>query len=392
MRLPSTRRINLHYFALQSAFWASYAAVCAYHVSLLVARGFTDVEVGLVLAVRCFSGVVIQPLLGSFADRHPHIPLKRILSACMLVSLAAQALYMLYPLPMAGTLLVYLVIGGFELGAYPFLDAMAVQYINAGVPVQYSLGRGLGSFFYACTCVFLGFQVTAFGAESSMLTHCALVVLILVLAATFPTFQGEVVGEGTGGAQTGALTLLRRNKKFTLVLFASFFGVGAVLSVVMYMIRIIEPIGGNDASMGIALFVMGASELPAAVIFTKLQKRMSSHKLLVMSFCFCLLKIFLFMIIPNMTLFVGIQMIQMLGYGIFTPASMFFVNETIPPEDKVKGHSLMMAFSNGMGGTAGSYLGGWALDFGGVGFMLGLMLALGGVAVVLGIASLRIKD
>ena len=392
MRLPSTRRINLHYFAMQAGFWSIYAAVCAYHVSLLMARGFTDAETGIILAVRCFSGVVIQPLMGSFADRHPSIPLKRIVALCLFLSLGAQVAYIALPLNMLGTLLVYTVIGGLELSAYPFLDAMAVEYINAGVPLNYSLGRGIGSFFYACTCVFLGFQVTAFGAESSMLTHCVLIVVVLALVLTFPAFQGDSTASEQTKAPSGALELLRRNKKFTLALFASFFGITAVLPMVMYMIRIVEPIGGNDAGMGIALFVMGAAELPAAVIFTKLQKRLSSHKLLVMSLFFCLVKIVLFSITPNMTFFFGIQLIQMLGYGIFTPSSVFFVNEVIAPEDKVKGQSLMMAFSNGMGGTAGSFLGGWALDFGGVPFMMGVMLALGAVAVVLGIVSLRMKD
>ena len=392
MHPPSSRRINLHYFGMQAAFWSSYAAVCAYHVSLLLARGFADGQVGVILAVRCFAGVLIQPLLGSFADRHPEIPLKRILSICLLLSLAAQALYLVVPMHMLGTLLVYLVIGGFELGAYPFLDAMAVEYINVGVPIDYSLGRGLGSFFYACTCVFLGFQVTAFGAESSMLTHCALILLLLALVFTFPTFQGAASTGRAPGKQTNALTLLRRNKKFTLALFASFFSITAVLPVVIYMIRIIEPIGGSNAGMGIALFVMGAAELPAAVIFTRLQKRMSSHKLLVMSLFFCLAKILLFMLVPNMSLFIVIQLVQMMGYGIFTPASVFFVNEIVSQEDKVKGQSLMMAFSNGMGGTIGSFVGGWTLDVGGVSFMLSTMLVLGGIGLALGLMSLRVRD
>ena len=392
MQLPSTRRINLHYIALQAGFWSIYAAVCAYHVSLLMVRGFTDAQIGIVLGVRCFAGVLIQPVMGSFADRHPNIPLKHIVALCLLLSLGAQAAYMVLPLQMLGTLLVYTVIGGLELSAYPFLDAMAVEYINAGVPLNYSLGRGIGSFFYACTCVFLGFQVTAFGAESSMITHCVLIILVLALVLTFPTFHGSAAAAEQAAAPSGALTLLRRNKKFTLALLASFFGIAAVLPMVMYMIRIIEPIGGTDAGMGIALFVMGAAELPAAMIFSRLQTRMSSHKLLVMSLFFCLVKIALFAITPNMTLFVSIQLVQMLGYGIFTPASVFFVNETVPHEDKVKGQSLMMAFSNGMGGTVGSFVGGWALDFGGVPFMLGVMLTLGAIAVALGVVSLRIGD
>ena len=64
---------------------------------------------------------------------------------------------------------------------------MAVQFINAGMEVNYSLGRGLGSFAYAVSCVVLGRQSTAFGVESVLWTHAALLVLLMAVVACCPT-------------------------------------------------------------------------------------------------------------------------------------------------------------------------------------------------------------
>ena len=66
------------------------------------------------------------------------------------------------------------------------------------------------------------------------------------------------------------------------------------------------------------------------------------------------------------------QPLQMLGYGLFTPASVFFVNESVPPADRVRGQSLMMVASNGLGGVLGSFVAGRALDAGGANLMLAL--------------------
>ena len=168
--LPDARRLDYHYIAMQAGFWAMFAAVCAYQAALLTARGFTNGEAGMLIAVRCLAGIVCQPALGSFADRHPGIPLRRIVSLSLVLSLAASLVFLLFPMGMAGTIAVLVVMGGFEISSYPLMDAMAIQFISLGVPIRYSLGRGIGSFSYAVVCIFLGLQVTRFGVESTLIT------------------------------------------------------------------------------------------------------------------------------------------------------------------------------------------------------------------------------
>ena len=84
-RQPSLRRLDWHYMAMQIGFWAMFASIVGYQTALLLDRGFSNGEAGLMTSVRCLAGIVCQPLLGGFADRHPEFPLKRIVSLSMLL-------------------------------------------------------------------------------------------------------------------------------------------------------------------------------------------------------------------------------------------------------------------------------------------------------------------
>lgn len=73
-RQPSLRRLDWHYMAMQIGFWAMFASIVGYQTALLLDRGFSNGEAGLMTSVRCLAGIVCQPLLGGFADRHPEFP------------------------------------------------------------------------------------------------------------------------------------------------------------------------------------------------------------------------------------------------------------------------------------------------------------------------------
>ena len=83
------------------------------------------------------------------------------------------------------------------------------------------------------------------------------------------------------------------------------------------------------------------------------------------------------------------QPLQLLGYGLFTPASVYFVNESVPEADRVRGQTVMMVASNGMGGMLGGLLAGWTLDMGGVNWMLAACIACGCAGAALCWAALR---
>ena len=378
-RRPSCRRLDTHYIVMQAGFWAMFASIVAYQTALLLERGFSNGEAGMMTAVRCLAGILCQPLLGGFADRHPEIPLKWIVTLSLVLSMGAGAWYWLAPgMGLWETALVWAVIGGLEVSSYPLMDAMAIQFISDGVPIRYSLGRGIGSMAYAVVCVLLGLQVSWAGLESTLLTHLLLVGVEAALVAGYPAYRGSArTQERAGERPRSALALLRGNPRFTLMLAGVLLGLTGIMPLSNFLVNIVTSRGGSQADLGLALFLMGASELPTAWFFGKLLRRLGSGRLVMLSMLFGTLKGVLLLLTTSYPGVLAVQPIQVLGYGLFTPASVYFVNESVPESDRVRGQTVMMVASNGLGGMLGGLLAGWTLDLGGANLMLGACIACG---------------
>lgn len=392
-KTPTLRRLDWHYIAMQMGFWAMFAAIVAYQTALLLERGFTNGEAGLMTSVRCLAGIVFQPLLGGFADRHPRVPLKGIVGVSLAFSLAAGVWYWAEPaMGLAQTALVWVVIGGLGVSSYPLMDAMAVQFINDGMPIRYSLGRGLGSLAYAVVCVLLGLQVGQWGVETTLVTFLLLTAAEIALVFTYPTWHPHApAAQAEQARPQSALSLLRSNPRFTLMLAGVLFGLTAVLPLSNFLVNVILSRGGTAADLGLAMFLMGGFELPAAFLFPRLLRRLGSGRILVLSMFFGTLKGVALLLTWNLAGVLLCQPLQMLGYGLFTPASVYFVNESVPPADRVRGQTIMMVASNGLGGMLGGLLAGWTLDAGGANWMLAGCILCGCVGTVLCLLALPRK-
>lgn len=389
-KLPSLRRINVLYCLLHIAYWAAFASFVGYQTALLLGRGFSSGDVGIFASLRCLAGIVSQPIIGGWADRHPEVSLKRILNLCLAGSLVINALFYMTRPGFMGTALIILALGVLELNAYPLLDSMAVQFINVGLDVNYSLGRGMGSLSYAVACVVVGRQAAALGVETVLITHAVLLVLLVAAVLAYPTFpQQSLPARQRAERPHSVVSILRQSPAFTLMLVASFFAMVAVLPIVSFMVTIIGERGGDAGWLGLALFLVGASEFPAAILFHRLWRRLGSRKMMVVAISFMALRALLTLLAPNVFWTLAVQPVQMLGYGFFTPASVYFANENVSVADRVRGQSVMMVASNGLGGVVGNLIAGYAIDFGGVNAMMTVLTACGVIGILLAAAAVR---
>lgn len=381
---PSVRRLNVHYFVIQMGFWAMYAAICGYQVALLQGRGFTNSQIGLVIAVRCVAGILCQPVMGGFADRHCSFPLKYIISISLSISLCAGIALIAVPMGLGGVLLVFFVLGGFEVSAYPFMDSMAIQYINAGVPIRYSLGRGAGSLSYAVVSILLGLAVGRWGVEVTLPIHALFMGMEIVIILLFPTFRAAACPEDKPRpSPQSALSLLRTNPRFTLMLAGVFLGISCMFPMSNFLVNILQSRGGTASYLGPALFLMAVFELPSAFLFPRLYRRFGSRRMMFVSVCFIAVKALLLLATTSAVGVLLVQPIQIAGYGLFIPTSVYYVNETVPEADRVRGQSLLMVASNGFGGVFGNLASGRIVDSFGVNGMLIFCLLSGSAGAAL---------
>ena len=72
---------------------------------------------------------------------------------------------------------------------------------------------------------------------------------------------------------------------------------------------------------------------------------------------------------PGISMYYGVQVFQMLGWGLLTAASVYYVNAIMEPEDAIKGQAYFtMTYT--LGSVIGSFLGGALIDFARVSSML----------------------
>ena len=150
-----------------------------------------------------------------------------------------------------------------------------------------------------------------------------------------------------------------------------------------YLINIVVSLGGDIKRMGTLLTVSAMSELPTMLLFSRLVGKWDSRKLIRFAAVMFSVKALGYLVCGSISFLYVVQMLQMLSFALCLPSAVYYVNETMAVEDRVKGQSLLIASST-MGGVFGSLSGGVLVDFAGIKAMLatGLGLSMIGTAIV----------
>lgn len=371
----SLRNINTKFSVIQSSFMMSFCVIVGFSVVLLESRNFSRSEIGMILAVECVASVVSQTFLGSFADKHKNIPLKIILLLVLIISFIVNIFLMFIPSEFYITMFIFIMIGMSEYSATVLINSLAIQFVNVGIPINFGLARGLGSLFYAIAGYMLGRLIETKGAESILPVHA--VFLLIVIAAVVVFDKPPVKQHNKSGIKNeeikindNVFLMLMKNKKllyFMISIILAFISHGMIAN---FLPPIIEHVGGSTADYGTAMSLAAISEIPTMVFFSSFMRKTSSGKLVTISFFFFFIKSLSFIFSYNVTLILIFQTLNILAYGLFVPASVYYVNEIVAESEKIKGQSLIAVASMGIGITIGNLLGGVVIDNYGVPIML----------------------
>ena len=126
---------------------------------------------------------------------------------------------------------------------------------------------------------------------------------------------------------------------------------------------------GGSAEMGTASAIAAICELPTLFLFGYIIRKFRCDLLLKTAGIFFTIKALGTLLAPGIPVFYGVQIFQMLGWGLMTAASVYYVNALMEPEDAIKGQAYFtMAYT--LGSVLGSFLGGTLIDLAGVHAML----------------------
>ena len=67
--------LNVEYASIHGTYWMYYGVICSFASVFLLATGYSNSEIGLILAIGNVAAVILQPIVADFADRSKKLSL-----------------------------------------------------------------------------------------------------------------------------------------------------------------------------------------------------------------------------------------------------------------------------------------------------------------------------
>ena len=344
-------RLNLSYTFVQAAYCMLFAVVLSLSSVYLLPKGYTNTEIGTILALVNIISVLLLPFFGDAADRSEKLSLAQITGIFSLVLLLLMAMLFLFESRSAMLTIVFIVLGGLMVSLSPIINSIAFQYSSFNNPINYGVARSGGSIAYSGITMILGYLVFTFGTNT--IPSVGIVVLIMLILSLLATDRLYQKGIALSKDEHGSAKVLKVDEPISLITFAKrnkmlfIFSLGTLLVFFQnaiinnYLFQIIAPIGGTSSDMGKILSFMAILELPGLFFFNKINRKISCQTMLKISSVAFILKVFFTYTAKSVGFIYLAFMFQLISFPFYLASSVHLVNELMDRREAVKGQSLI---------------------------------------------------
>ena len=405
------RRLNVGYGCMQAGYWMSYGVSTCFASAYLLPRGYSNTEIGIILAAASVIAVFLQPAMADIADRSRKVSLIEITQICTILLMIMEAMQFITERKSAALYVIFVMIVAWQTALQPLINSLCFKLEESGVHINFGMCRSLGSLGYSMLCVVLGTLVEKFGSGvlpvSGEGAFAALLVSLLVVKRSFYAAAGTkkaLEGAGKQSARAAAVAaepceeinlwrFICDNKIFVIM------NIGVVglyfsnSTLNNFMLQVVTDVGGGSAEMGRVLSLMAFMEIPALFFFDKISARFSFESIIKFSAVCYVLKVGFIYVANSMWLIYAAHIFQTFGFGLFLPAMVAFTGKAMRRGEAVKGQAFFLAMVT-VSATLASIFGGILLDASGAKFMLLVstgVTALGAAVIILSVDKIRRK-
>ncbi len=407
--------LNSGYGAIFGTYWIIYAVVSSFASVFMLAKGYTNSQIGITLAAANVLAVVMQPLIADFVDRSRRLDVigtTTIMTVCMMIITVGMFTFKGGSL---GLCVVFVLLIAFHTVLQPLFNSLAFRLEEAGVSINFGIARSVGSLAYSVFCAVFGTIVDHWGINvMPAASELSCLMLIASLAFTGYFFrkgkatqaQADAAGAKASGAEAAdgeshgdeieeeeinLVQFIRRNRMFFIMnlgILGLFFS-NAVLN--NYMAQICMGVGGTTEEMGRILGVMAFLEIPTMVFFRQLRNRFSCQFLLKIAAIGFTVKIAICWLANSVTLLYIGQFFQPVSFALFLPGMVYFSDEMMSRGEAVKGQALFTTMIT-ITTIFATLLGGVILDGSGpkmLTFISTLATAAGALVIILAVDKIK---
>ncbi len=408
--------LNVGYANTFATYWMYYGVSNAFASAFLLTKGYTNAEIGIILAAGSVLAVFLQPIFADIADRSKRISVLGFVELSAILLIVLEAGLFIFTHKSLALWTIFVVTVAWHIALQPLLNSLASRLEASGEKIYFGICRGIGSLGFALLTAVLGTAVEAWGegilpivGEACLF---ALLITVIIVNKTFKNavkrrnstnlgaeindaesvvvtcneienLEGQLEdGEGLEGfemtetVETGddaedinLWRFITENKLFVvmnlgvIVLYFS----NAVLN--NFMLQIVEAVGGTSEDMGRVLSVMAFMEMPALFFFDKIKERFSCQTLIKVAAIGFTLRVGVIYLADSMLLIYLAHIFQTLGFALFLPSIVVFTGQVMRPGEAVKGQAWFTTMTTAAA-TIGSVIGGVLLDMRDASFML----------------------
>ncbi len=373
------------------AYFGAFCTLHAYAAVFLLAHGFTNTQVGVLLAVANVVSALCQPIVAGVIDKGGWLTNKRFILISVITILAGSLILMKVQDNKVIIFLVYALIYMIQFAYQPVMTALCFEYQKAGCNIIYGLARGLGSAGFAVTSAVIGEMVEARGefilliANVIMMAISAAVILVWDLGESAGTYLSDSHKAVDGmnsrqisesdryvpadSAHNNIFEFAKMYPAYSLFLVGVMCFFFAHNMINDFMFQIIQSLGGAERELGYSNFLQAILELPVMALFGFILKKFKARGLLLFSGVAFLVKIVILIFAHDMAAMYLSQSVQLFAYAVFIPAAAYYVSETMEEHDQVKGQAFITSAIT-IGGVFSNLISGRILDVLGVKPML----------------------
>lgn len=383
MKLKKSTLPTIQYSFVQGLYWGIFGSLVSFASIYLSHQGGTNTKIGILIAIANIISVALQPLLASLIDRAHFFNLQKV--SFLLTSLLTLSVFCLLIIPLNNFMLIsilYMAALLFLQTLMPFINSLGFTNKTENSSVDFGLARSAGSILFGVISWFVGFSIKIFGINIILIV--TLIQSILLLLSYIP-FMKSNASANTIAPKNKSNTLIgfaKNNSLFLVLVIGVLFSFSSYQMCITFLAQIMKNVGCNNSTYGLAIMISSILELPTMILFSHITKKVNCGVLIRISGIFIMIKTFFYLIAKSsFFIFVG-QCMQPLGFALFIPASVYYVNKTLSPKDQVKGQAFMTA-ANTAGGVIGSGFGGMLIDKLGFSGMLNISTCLASIGMLL---------
>ncbi len=347
------------YAAIQALYLFILAMTEVFASAYLLSRGFTNGQIGIMIGIGSLGAVGVQLLFASFITRTGVRIGKVMIAVCAAITVLELALLLL-PLRGAVFCVAYVLVYTLAQALGSSVNSLYRGYHEQGTRINFGTARGFGSAVYSAASLSVGVAVQRFTPD---ILPGLYIVPCLLLGAVIFIFNAPNVTERQPASVTPREKrgFMREYPQFYLF----FAGVLCLATsngfTEIYMLQIMQRIGGSSANLGVAVFISAMTELPAMILYRRFADKVGNRRLLVFAGWMWAAKNFLIMLAPNVYFIYAAELLQFAGYAIYVPAGVRYVAHTLPESEFLNGQALV-ASAYMVGCLIASFVGGPMID------------------------------